>query len=75
MQKGFARPGCRRSEARLPRRVAPALATDGPVGLLLPLHASVLERAGLAGLAEGQRVAVDVALGSKGPEAAGLRLI
>ncbi len=39
------------------------------------VHASVLERAGLAGLAEGQRVAVDVALGSKGPEAAGLRLI
>jgi cold shock protein len=39
------------------------------------VHASVLERSGIMGLAEGQRVAVDVALGSKGPEAAGLRLI
>ena len=39
------------------------------------VHASVLERSGITGLAEGQRVAADVALGSKGPEAAGLRLI
>ncbi len=38
------------------------------------VHASVLDRAGIAGLAEGQRVAVDVAHGGKGPEA-GLRLI
>jgi CspA family cold shock protein len=37
------------------------------------VHASVLERAGIADLAEGQRVAVDV--GSKGREAASLRLI
>jgi CspA family cold shock protein len=39
------------------------------------VHASALERSGITGLTEGQRVAVDVALGSKGPEAAGLRLI
>jgi CspA family cold shock protein len=39
------------------------------------VHASVLERAGIAGLTEGQRVAVDVVDGTKGPEAAGLRLI
>jgi CspA family cold shock protein len=39
------------------------------------VHASVLERAGIMALAEGQRVAVDVAQGQKGPEAAGLRLI
>ena len=39
------------------------------------VHASVLERAGIAGLTEGQRVAVDVIDGRKGPEAAGLRLI
>jgi CspA family cold shock protein len=39
------------------------------------VHASVLERAGIAGLTEGQRVAVDVVDGKKGPEAAGLRLI
>jgi cold shock protein len=39
------------------------------------VHASVLDRAGIIGLAEGQRVAVDVAHRSKGPEAAGLRLI
>jgi cold shock protein len=39
------------------------------------VHASVLERSGITGLAEGQRVAVDVAHRSKGPEAAGLRLI
>ena len=39
------------------------------------VHASVLERAGIADLAEGQRVAVDVVEGSKGREAASLRLI
>ena len=39
------------------------------------VHASALERAGIIGLAEGQRVAVDVADGQKGPEAVGLRLI
>ncbi|MGA8400144.1 MAG: cold-shock protein, partial [Stellaceae bacterium] len=39
------------------------------------VHASALERAGIMGLAEGQRVAVDVASGQKGPEAVGLRLI
>ena len=39
------------------------------------VHASALERAGIAGLIEGQRVAVDVIDGRKGPEAAGLRLI
>lgn len=39
------------------------------------VHASALERASIMGLAEGQRVAVDVAQGRKGPEAVGLRLI
>jgi cold shock protein len=39
------------------------------------VHASVLERAGIADLAEGQRVAVDVVEGSKGREAASLHLI
>ena len=39
------------------------------------VHASSLQRSGLADLAEGQRVAVDVADGQKGPEAVGLRLI
>src|SRR5438105_12946499 len=39
------------------------------------VHASTLERASIMGLAEGQRVAVDVAQGQKGPEAIGLRLI
>lgn len=39
------------------------------------VHVSVLNRAGITGLAEGQRVAVDVADGRKGPEAVGLRLI
>jgi CspA family cold shock protein len=39
------------------------------------VHASVLNRAGIADLAEGQRVAVDVVDGRKGPEAADLRLI
>jgi cold shock CspA family protein len=39
------------------------------------VHATALERAGIAGLMEGQRVAVDVIDGRKGPEAAGLRLI
>jgi cold shock protein len=39
------------------------------------VHASALERAGITGLTEGQRVAVDVIDGRKGPEATGLRLI
>jgi CspA family cold shock protein len=39
------------------------------------VHASVLERVGIAGLTEGQRVSVDVIDGRKGPEASGLRLI
>jgi CspA family cold shock protein len=39
------------------------------------VHASALERAAIMGLAEGQRVAADVAEGQKGPEAVGLRLI
>src|SRR5947209_12886418 len=39
------------------------------------VHASALDRAGIAGLKQGQRVAVDVIDGRKGPEAAVLRLI
>ena len=39
------------------------------------VHATVLNRAGITDLAEGQRVAVDVVDGRKGPEAASLRLI
>jgi CspA family cold shock protein len=39
------------------------------------VHASALQRAGILDLAEGQRVAVDVADGQKGPEAVSLRLI
>ena len=39
------------------------------------VHASVLNRAGIADLTEGLRVAVDVIDGRKGPEASGLRLI
>ena len=39
------------------------------------VHATALERAGIMGLAEGQRLAVDVADGQKGPEAVTLRLI
>ena len=39
------------------------------------VHATALERSGVMGLAEGQRVAVDVAEGQKGPEAISLRLI
>ena len=39
------------------------------------VHASALNRAGIADLAEGQRVAVDLIDGRKGPEAASLRLI
>jgi CspA family cold shock protein len=38
------------------------------------VHASALQRAGLTGLNEGQRVVVDIAEGHKGPEAAGIRL-
>jgi cold shock protein len=39
------------------------------------VHATVLERSEVIGLTEGQRVAVDVAEGQKGPEAVSLRLI
>jgi CspA family cold shock protein len=38
------------------------------------VHASVLERAGVAGLNEGQRVFVGVAEGRRGPEAASIQL-
>src|SRR6185437_7165661 len=38
------------------------------------IHASALQRAGLTGLNEGQRVVVDIAEGRKGPEAVGIRL-
>ena len=38
------------------------------------VHASALQRAGLSGLDEGQRVVVDIAEGRKGPEAAAIRL-
>jgi cold shock protein len=39
------------------------------------VHASALERSGIMGLAEGQRVSVDVADGQKGPETVSLRLL
>jgi CspA family cold shock protein len=39
------------------------------------VHASALARSGIMGLPQGQRVAVDVAGGPKGPEAVSLRLI
>jgi CspA family cold shock protein len=39
------------------------------------VHASALNRAGISELAEGQRVAVDMVEGGKGPEAMGIRLI
>jgi CspA family cold shock protein len=39
------------------------------------VHASVLNRAGINELAEGQRVAVDMVEGGKGPEAVSIRLI
>ncbi len=39
------------------------------------VHASALDRSGVTGLADGQRVAVDVGEGQKGPEAVSLRLI
>jgi cold shock protein len=39
------------------------------------VHASALDRSGVLGLADEQRVAVDVAEGQKGPEAVKLRLI
>jgi cold shock protein len=39
------------------------------------VHSSALNEAGISDLAEGQRVAVDMVEGAKGPEAASLRLI
>jgi CspA family cold shock protein len=39
------------------------------------VHASALTRGGLAELAEGQRVAVDMVEGGKGPEAVSVRLV
>ena len=38
-------------------------------------HATALQRGGIVGLAEGTRVAIDVADGPKGPEAVSVRLI
>jgi len=39
------------------------------------VHASALNRGGLVDLAEGQRVAVDMIEGGKGPEAISIRLV
>jgi CspA family cold shock protein len=39
------------------------------------VHVSALNRAGISELAEGQRVAVDMVEGGKGPEAVSIRLI
>ena len=39
------------------------------------VHASALNRGGLTELSEGQRVAVDMVEGGKGPEAVSVRLI
>jgi cold shock protein len=39
------------------------------------VHASALNRAGISELSEGQRVAVDMVEGGKGPEAVSIRLI
>ncbi|MGC1293918.1 MAG: cold-shock protein [Alloacidobacterium sp.] len=39
------------------------------------VHISALERSGLTGLSEGDRVLFDVAEGRKGPEAAKVRLV
>ena len=39
------------------------------------VHASALQRAGLTGLNEGQRVVVDIAEGRKGPEAVGIQVV
>jgi CspA family cold shock protein len=38
------------------------------------LHASILERAGITSLSEGQRVFVSIAEGRRGPEAASIQL-
>jgi cold shock protein len=38
------------------------------------VHVSALDRAGITGLNEGQRVFVGVAEGTKGPEAASIRV-
>ena len=38
------------------------------------VHASALRRAGLAELAEGQRVSIQISQGQKGPEAASIRI-
>jgi len=39
------------------------------------VHISALDRSGLTGLSEGDRVLFDVAEGRKGPEAAKVRLV
>jgi cold shock protein len=39
------------------------------------VHASALNRAGLTALSKGQRVAVDMIEGGKGPEAVSIRLV
>jgi cold shock protein len=50
------------------------IAPDGG-GKDIFVHASALERSGIMGLSEAQRVTVDVADGQKGPEAVSLRSI
>ena len=60
-----------RGPGDLPDRPQPAVC----LGKDLFVHASALNRGGLADLAEGQRVAVDMIEGGKGPEAVSIRLI
>ena len=44
-------------------------------GMDIFVHASALNRAGLTELTEGQRVAVDMIEGGKGPETVSIRLV
>ena len=48
---------------------------DGGGRDIIFVHASALNRGGVADLAEGQRVAVDMVEGAKGPEAVSIRLV
>ena len=50
-----------------------AIVMDGS-GKEIFVHASALNRAGITGLSEGQRVFVGVAEGRKGPEAGSIQL-
>jgi len=63
------------SAAAIHRRIACGFIARDSGAEAAFLHIPVLERSGLMGLSEGDRVVIDVIVGGKGFEAASVRLV